>query len=460
VAKLKQDESFIASPAGSTWVVPESSAHAQVTNSSFLARFTSNFAKGWNLSAAYKYDDRDNHTPIATFLTTGGDSPGASTQFSNEPVNRTVNQFDLDADYSLGRGQGVKAEYEYQKIHRTSTAADSPFRADTTYEDTLRIEYRRTLDEALTGRISYAHSKRHTSEYEQGDTAPVNPPPPLPAADPALTGFEQFFLADRDRDKLRSQLNYQASDSITLQGTLDYNRDHYPAQYGLKEMKSLVFGLDGGWSVNADAALSLFYTYEDMKSSMDSLAIARGSSTVNLVPHVSGPPCAAYTNVANTLPADYATDPCRMWSEEQADKVHTLGISGRVRNLMGGRLAIDGELTYQHATTPIGVTGGTYYSNGVPNSPTGNVWIGAQSFPDITSVYTQLRLAGTYLIDRQSAVRVAYVYGHLKSSDWQYDAYTNSPLGVSAVQAYIGPGITAPNYNVNAIGISYLYRFR
>ena len=459
-ARLTQNENFIDSPVGSTWVVPEQSAHAKVINSSFLARITSRVMKDLTLNASYKFDDRDNRTPVMTFLTTRSDSAGASTQFSNEPINRRVDLVNLDADYSLGRGQGVKAEYEYQKIHRTSTAEESPFRADTTYENTVRLQYRRTLDEFVTGRVSYAHSKRHTSEYEQGDPRPTSPPAPLPAADPALTGFEQFFLEDRTRDKLRSQLNYQASDAVTVQATLDYNRDHYPAQYGLKEAKSWVFGLDGAVAVDEKVSFTLFYTYEDMKTSMASLAIARGLSTTILVPHVSGPPCAAYTNVANTLPADYATDPCREWSQSQGDRVHTLGVTGRYKGLLAGRLELMGELTYSRARTPISVTGGTYYGNGVPNSPTANFFIGAESFTDITSELTQLRLSGLYALDKRSAIRVTYMYGRLKSSDWQYDAYAQSALGVLALQTYLGPGIVSPNYNVNVVGVSYIYRFR
>lgn len=458
-ARLTQNENFIDNPVGSTWVVPESSAHAKVLNSSFLARLTSRVWKDLTLNAAYKFDDRDNRTPIVDFKTTGGDSPGASTLFSNEPIDRQVNQINLDADYSLGRGQAVKAEYEYQRIHRTSKAEETPFRADTTYEDTARVEYRRLLNDTLTGRISYAYSKRHVSDYEQGNPAPTSPPSPLPAADPLLTGFEQFFLADRTRDKVRSQLNFQATDALSLQGTVDYNRDHYSPQYGLKEARSWVLGLDGALAVNETLSFTAFYTYEDMKSTEDSLAIARGLSTTNLVPHVSGPPCAPYTNVANTLPADYFTDSCRQWTQSQGDKIHTLGVGARYRGLLKGRLDLSGELTYSHARTPISVMGGTYYSNGVPSSPTGNVFIAAESFPDIKSEFTQLRLVGTYAIDKASSVRVTYIYGRLKSSDWAYDAYAQSVLGVLAIQNYIGPGIVSPNYDVNVIGVSYIYRF-
>jgi len=459
-ARMTQNDDFIAAPAGSTWVVPSNSANAKVIQSLFSARLTSRPWKDVSLNASYKYDNRDNKTPVQTFLTTGGDSPGASTQFSNEPINRQLQQFNLDGEYALGRGQALRAEYEYQRIHRTADSEESPFRADTTYEDTLRFVYRKSMSDDLTGRISYAYSRRHVSDYEQGNPTPTNPPAPLPAADPALTGFEQFFLADRKRDKLRSQMNYQATDQLSIQGTLDYNRDRYDPQYGLKEARSWVFGLDAGMSATDNLSFNAFYTYEDMSQRQDSLAIARGTTASILVPHVSGPPCAPYTNAANTLPNDYFSDPCRQWSETQADKVHTLGVNAQYVGLMGGRLVLNADLSYSRATTPISVTGGTYYSNGVPNSATANVWVGASNFPDITSTLTDFRLGGTYALDKVSSVRIVYWYRRLKSEDWAYDAYSNSSLGVLAIQNYIGNGMTSPNYNVSTIGAAYTYRFR
>ena len=459
-SRLTQDSSFIDPPPGSTWVIPVTSPHAKVINSYVLARFTTKLTQQLNFNASYKFEDRDNKTPSYTFLTTGGDTAGASTQFTNNPLNRRLQNYNLDFDYSLGRGQGVKLEYEYEQISRTSNGDENLFLSDKTYEDTVRVEYRRTIASALTGRISYAHSKRRVKEYEEGNPRPTSPPSPLPAADPALTGFEQFFVADRDRDKIRSQVNFDAAENLQVSAKVDYNRDSYPAQYGLKESKGWVFGLDAGLAASENLTFNVFYTYEDMRMQLDSLAIARGLTSTNLVPHVSGPPCAPYTNVANTLPSDYFTDPCRQWSENQTDKVHTIGAGFLYKGLLGGRLALAGEVTYARAVTPIGVSGGTYYSNGVPNSATANVFVAATDFPDITSTMTDFRLAGTYAIDKRSAVRVAYQYRKLKSSDWQYDAYTNSSLGVLAVQNYIGPGITSPNYNVNVVGVSYIYRFR
>ena len=274
-------------------------------------------------------------------------------------------------------------------------------------------------------------------------------------------GFEQFFLADRNRDKLRSSFNFQFSEAFSVQAALDYNKDSYSnSPYGLKKSESTVLGLDGAFVASDTITLNAFITFEDMKMRLDSLAIGRGLTTTTLVPHVSGPPCASYTNVANTLPVDYATDSCRQWSETQSDRVSTMGIGFIYKGLLGGKLQLSGELAYAKARTPISVGGGTYYSNGVPNSATANVFIAAQSFPDITSEMTDLRLVGTYALDKSSAVRLSYLYRQLKSSDWAYDAYTNSALGVLALQGYLGNGITSPNYSVQVVGVSYIYRFR
>jgi MtrB/PioB family decaheme-associated outer membrane protein len=460
-ARLTQNEAFIAAPAGSTWVIPVSSADAKVNNTFLQAKLTSRVMSRLNLNASYKYEDRDNKTPIHSYLTTGGDSPGTSTQFTNEPLNRRLQQVNLDADYTLGRGQAIRAEFERQDIRRTARGEETPFRADKTHENTVRLEYRNSLAENLTGRLSYSYSQRRVSEYEEGNPRPTNPPSPLPAADPLLTGFEQFFLADRNRTKLRSSLNYDASENLSLQAGLDYNKDGYEnSPFGLKKSESWVLNLDGTLVVNDKLSFNGFYTQEDMKVRLESLAIARGLTTTTLVPHVSGPPCAAYTNVANTLPADYFTDPCRQWSQVQADKINTFGLGFKYKGLLAGKLELQGDVSYSRAKSPISVTGGTYYNNGVPNSATGNGYIAAQSFPDITSEMTDLRLTGTYTIDKASGVRLSYIYRRLKSADWAYDAYTNSPLGVLAVQNFLGPGITSPNYTVQVVGVSYIYRFR
>ena len=455
--RMTQNQQFLDPLAGSGWTYGESSANAKVNNTYLYARLTSQPMQKLRVNAAYRYDDRDNKTPIQSFLVTTGDLAGASnlTTFENEPINRRAQTFSVDGEYSLGPGAAVRAEYERQDIRRWSSAEESPFRAENTYEDTFRIEYRRTLSDTVSGRFSYAYSDRRRSDYEASPG--VAPPAPAEGLAP---GFEHFFLSHRNRDKLRSQLNWQASETVGVQATLDYNRDKYDPQLGLREMRNWLFGLDGSMQANDNLVFNAYYTYEDGRHELDAFAIPRASATSVVVPHTPDGTCAPYSNRSGTVPADAATDPCRFWSEVEADKVHTLGLGAVYRGLMSGRLDLSGELSYSYAKTPISVSGGTYFSNGVANSATGNVYVPAQNLPDITTKLTQLRLVGTYSIDKQSTIRAQYIYGYLSSSDWAYDAYANSLLGVTAVTNYIGPGMTSPDYHVNVVSVSYIYRFR
>ncbi len=457
-SRMTQNESFLATPAGATWVVPEGSANAKVLNKQFLAKLTSRPITKLSLNASYKYDDRENRTPILNFLVTP-DLTSASTQYTNEPNNRRQQQLNLDADYTLGRGQALKAGWEWQEIRRSAAGSpeETPFRAEKNRENTLRAEYRNTLAEMLTGRVSYARSHRRATEYEEGDPRPTSPPAPLPAADPLLPGFRQFFLADRNRDKIRGALNYQATDALSLQGALDYNKDRYPnSAYGLQEANSWVLALDGAYAASGTLSFNAYYTYEDMKTRKESLAISRGLTTTTLEAHAAG--CAPFPVTAGNLPVDYWTDPCRRTSETVADHVHTLGLGFRSKGLLSNKFDLTGSLSYSLAITPITVTGGNYNSNGL--ATLNNIFVPAESFPDTTSAMTDLRLTGTYTIDKVSAVRLNYLYRRLSSSNWQWDAYSNSTLGVLALQGYIGPGMTSPNYNVHVVGVSYIYRFQ
>jgi MtrB/PioB family decaheme-associated outer membrane protein len=463
---MTQDAAFITGfPAN--WSIPSTSANAKVVQDSLNATLTSRPIKDVFMLASYKYDNRQNHTPERDFLYAGGDAASAPSLFTNEPLNRRMQQLTLSADWSLARQQALKGTYEWQEIRRTTNTADTPIRAEKTRENTLGLEYRNNLSPTVTGRIGYDYSQRRSTEYEENDLLAAPVVAPLPANDPLLPGFRQFWLADRNRDKLRSVLNIQASDAITVQTGLDYNNDRYiDSLYGVKGTKAWVFKLDGTYAASDTLSVSAFYTYEDKKQQLDSLVIGRGTAGTTIIDgpaNINGT-CTGYFAATGHLPSDQGTDPCRAWSETQADRIHTIGMSFRTSDLMHGKFELSGDLAYSMARTPISVVGGAYFSNGNPatTSASGfnNIWIPAQSFPDITSQMIDLRLSGKYKIDQSSAVRLTWQYRRLRSSDWQYDAYTNSNLGAVAIPTYIGTGMTAPNFTVNAVGVSYIYTFR
>jgi MtrB/PioB family decaheme-associated outer membrane protein len=465
--KLTQDEQFISLP--TNWSLPSTSANAKVINKSFTALFTSRVTKEFLVTANYKYEDRDNETPSRNWFVLGGDAAGSPNLFTNRPLDFKTNLFSIDGEYALGRRQAIKLGYEWKQVEREVNAVppppaelETPFQAEKTKEQTIRAEYRNALSTALTGRVTYAYSQRRASELEEEDVLlPVNPPAPMPAADPSLQGFRQFYLADRDRNKLRGVLNYQANDAWSFGSSLEYLKDEYKnLQYGLKNVRGYNINLDGAFAATEDLSFTAYYTYEDKKSEMDSLVIGRGNSTTILDAPAYTNPCSGYFAATGHLPSDLGTDPCRQWAESQADKVHTFGMGFKMRNLLAGHFLFSGDLAYSYAKTPISVSGGAYFGNGsTAAGQFNNVFIPAASFPDATSKWFALHLNGIYELDKVSAVRLQYTYSHLSTDDWQYDAYTNSALGVLAIQSFPGTGMTSPDYNVHVFGVSYIYRF-
>ena len=468
-SRLTQNQDF-AYQSGLGWNVPANSANAEVAKSTLFAKLTTRPMKELFLAMAYKYNYHDDKSPARTYLITQYDSPLAAraptatalnlnNNLTNEPTNRKQNQVNLDGDYKLGRGQTLAAGYEWQQIERTTDGDENLFPSEKSSENTGRIEYRNSMIENVSGRLSYAYSQRRVSDYREPELNPAGSSSNVGAYS-ELPGYRQFFITNRNRDKLSGAFSFQASDALSVQAGLDYNNDKYPSQYGLKETSGWVLNLDASYAASEKLSLNAYYSFEDMKAKQDSLSLAVNRNTtpvtINATPVLGS--CAAFTAAAGTLPNGYYTDPCRMWSESQGDKVSTFGIGFKSINLMDGKLTLDGDLTFSRAKTPISLAGGVFSSNGATVNP--NVWFPAESFPDVTTKMTDLRLVARYALNKTTTLRLNYFCRRLSSSDWQYDAYANSALGVLAVQSYIGPAMTSPNYTVNVVGITYIYRFR
>jgi hypothetical protein len=102
----------------------------------FNAKLTTRIAKKLNLTGAYKYNDRDNRTPVNIYqYADAGEAAAANASFpagagnplgvvlaqnanANRPYGTKLNQLNFDADYALGGGQWVKGGYDFQKIDR------------------------------------------------------------------------------------------------------------------------------------------------------------------------------------------------------------------------------------------------------------------------------------------------------------------------------------------------------
>ena len=138
-------------------------------------------------------------------------------------------------------------------------------------------------------------------------------------------------------------------------------------------------------------------------------------------------------------------------TDGRLSSLKTLAEAVRAPGLMGGRLTLSLDASYSDARTKQHFTGGTYYNNGIGSF----VYIPAQDMPDMTSRVTDVKFGAKYDLNKNSAVRFGWLHRRLRSSDPLFDLF-----GITSVQAFIGPGIVSPRYNVNAVALSYVYTFR
>ena len=544
VARATQNDPFINTaqnlqlPLG----LPTDSLEGVVVTRAFNAKLTSRPWKDLDLAAAYKYDDRDNRTPVNLYVFQDANEARAAAAspfnaalglapntlssninlYANRPYSKTTNQANLDANWRFAKSQWLAGGYEFQKIDRSCTGswiscADAP----TVKENTGRIEWKTRGMDSITGRVSFAYSQRRVDNYNEdaflslvpmagvlgsggaatsgttvatlsalgymrangitgyGPIAGFLPPYTgnaliygnnggiIPQAlygsrnnINELPGMRRFNMADRNRDKVRSQVNWDATDKVSLTAGLDLNRDDYAnSVYGLKSARSYALNLEGTLAASESFTMSLFYTHEDIqsKSAGDAYGANSNTASVNGFTTIANGPCYS-TILARNL--DGKQDPCLQWSTDMRDKVDTIGLTARKTGLLGGKLRLAGDLVYARQQTDTNVMGGSYANNpfAITGAPAGTIaayYIPAGALPTVDVKITTLRLTGQYEIDKRSSVGLVYLYQRMNDTDWSY-AGMQPGTGTN----YLPTFEQAPNYSVSFVGVTYTFRFR
>ena len=103
-------------------------AQRLVVTTAFNAKLTAKPVKGLNVVAGYKFDDRDNQTPVNTYFFQDANEARASAAsaiqrcarpaaetlgsniniYANRPYSKKLNQFDIDADYEVAKGHSAQ----------------------------------------------------------------------------------------------------------------------------------------------------------------------------------------------------------------------------------------------------------------------------------------------------------------------------------------------------------------
>ncbi len=534
-----QNEAFLTDPSMPLGV-PESSLHGLVITEAANLKLIMRPMSKMNVIVHYKFDDRENRTPIDTFVFYDVNMTKSATAspfnaalglapntlgsnvniFDNRPESFKKNQVDLDADYVLRPGQKLAAGFQWQD---TRSECDGSWincvNADDMVERTLHADWHASFQESVSAGINYSYAQRRvsydpnawlalvpmanvvpgaptvgatTSVYgyltQTGLTGwgPVAPFPTTPLTGNAgifspnnnivpqslygsrdnvseLPGMRRFDMANRDRNRVRASLDWQATERFSAQGALELSDDQYDQSiYGLQRATHWAASLDATYTASERLVINAFYTHEDQRSRTAGDAYGTASSTAfvgkagNTI--VSG---GCFTTVL-AKNENGKVDPCLNWKEDMVDQTDTVGLSLIKKQFFWHRLDLTADATYSRASTDVDVRGGSYANNpfalaGAPALAAGVpavFYIPAANLPPVTTKVIDLRLGTRIAVGKSGEVRVFYEVQRLKATDYAYDGMQ---FGTGTEQL---PTLEqAPDYTVHVVGLTFGYRF-
>ena len=443
-----------------------------------------------NVSAAYKYDDRNNKSTSEVYQFRWTDQQsGALLDAVNTPYGRTTHVANLDANYALKEGHAVGAGYEYSNISRKCSGeidaiTSGCINVDNLKENTVRLEYRNNAFETLSGRVSYAYGQRDASAYRrnangaQGTGAVLSD-----IADDYLTRFNS---TDRNRNKVRAAVDWQPKDALDLSATLDYIKDNYdlgknptpaekyaslstvsPLNLGLDSARTWVLNLDGSLKVNEKLSVNAYYTYENKSSTLNGNActtVSANSSTTSYCRY-------------NTYPFTSAN-----WTANMKDRVDTVGVGFKLQPVT--KVELLGDYVMSHSNSPYGLlAGGKEAYSGTISNPTAAITNTLPLTDTLTGVYSNsdtVKLSAKYTVDKHSAVRLNFAWQKLTSGDpTRYaglqQGTAQALVSGSSTAAINGVAVpitkvlpvaplmptneSSPDYSLYVVGATYIYSF-
>jgi MtrB/PioB family decaheme-associated outer membrane protein len=359
LGRMTQDQNFqpyTVNPALDSGL-PRASLDGEVWVSTAKLKVDSRPVRKLQLSAQYRYDDRDNDTPVETYDYVVADSFPA-TPLKNNPLSYTRNQVDLTANYRINPTMSLRGGYQYEHMSR----------------DYRQEEREETREHTLSGRWKLQpHNKVDISLYaEAGERDGSNYKAPA-EENPAL---RKYYLADRDRTRLGSSIDLLATDTLSLSARAEYIKDDYnDSEIGLIDSKEPTYTLDASYQPRSNITTYAYYTFQDIKSTQ------KGSE-------------------AGTSTAD--------WEADFKDRTHTLGVGGKLTGIRG-KWDIGADIVLTKASGEVDME--KDFATGIP----------VTQYPDLDTDMTSLKIWTQYNYRRNIAWKLSYWYEDYSADNWAVD---------------------------------------
>jgi MtrB/PioB family decaheme-associated outer membrane protein len=445
---------------------PVASLNGDVRTTHADLKLVDQTTKALTLSAAVKFDERNNKTASNFYNMYALD--GAANHmgnFANAPVSNSKTQLELAGDLRIDKDQLLKLAYNREDVKRWCNQyavgglganngvagglnqylpGTNCVVAVASKDDKVSASYKLKASDAVNLNVGYSYSQRTTTSDVNavtvriglnGNVAPIVPANSIQGLNAGdFRGFYPFFNASRKQQMLKGGVNWQTNEKLTLGLGGRITDDKYDSLYGVKAGNSWSLNLDADYSYSENGSLSVYLTQEHKQRDMtdlQNLALITATATRLNVP-------------ANST-----------WSDRQKDDDTTIGLALKQNGLMDAKLDLTGDLSYSLGRTTYSTqlnyagltTGGLTCSN--------PILLSCGSLPTIKNDVIQLKLTGKYKVSKSGVVTVAYMYQQMRSTDYYYNGLQT---GFNS-NTMLPTNQQAPNYKVNVIAASYSYLF-
>lgn len=363
-----------------------------------------------SLAAEARYEDRNDKTPLALYNLEG------TTAYTNRNYSSTKLRGKLQASYQFPYALAGTVGVDYENIDRgtftpsSAVAGISALRYETE-EIGYRVELRRRMTETVSGAVSFVSSDRDGSNWLRDNSGLGVTEVADPAAAFAATAIFMPTLADRKRDKARLLANWQATDSLSLQLTVENGKDKFtaPTVYALRDTKMSLYSLDGSYVLSDAWSFNAYLSQGRQK-----LNQARPAGYV-----------LAFDNKTTSFGVGFAGKP------------------GEKLDLGGALSFVNDKNVYDQSLDP-----GASLNTAALLAATGGL-------PAIEFRRTELRLFGRYALGKTSALRLDAIHQRSKFNDWSY-AYNDVPFTYGDNTTLTLQQLQ----NVTFLGVTYIYSWR
>lgn len=448
-----QDDSFV--PSGLTQVYNGiNSLNGKVNTTHADLKLTDRSFKDLALSAGIKYDKRDNETPshIYNFFAIDG---GNRAVYPNTPLSIRKTQVELAAEYRLDKSQKILLSLTHDDTNRwcNNYAVSALYPpgtncvvAEGATEDKLSAGYRWKASDDVNLNATYSYGKRNTDFDKYARAAMIGTNGGYVTGNPKgqnagdFFGFHPYFDEDRTQQMLKAGVNWQANEQTTVGFTAKYTDDNYDTKYGWKNGNQWSLSLDGAYSYSEAGLVTAYVTQQRRYRDRTDLRNLN-TNTASSATAINVPP---YSTVNGTL----------------TDEDFTIGLGFKQGKLMDGKLELLGDLTYSIGNTDYGTTlnwaGVTLPTAGVVSTCASAFLLSCGGLPSVKNAMTQVKLTGTYELDKSSKIAMGYRYQRLDSNDYYYNGlqYGNTPISLMPTNQNSG------SYSVNLVAVSYMYSFK